>query len=146
MGARRATQKRKKEAGEADRDRLLPFELEHHRIELGAGEERQDDRADAGEEFDPGLVGPEQRRADGGAEDQLRHGADHDFGQRGRDAEPDREEARDQSEAQPERRQCPYACHAFTSPSRAPLRSRTGRQQKPALRRVTHGLPPRLSR
>src|SRR5262249_58378302 len=37
---------------------LLRFRLERRRIEFRAGEERQHDGADAGEEFDPGLSVP----------------------------------------------------------------------------------------
>src|SRR5258708_34904241 len=87
--ARRAADERKQEARESDRRRLLPLEPEHEGIELRAGKERQHDRADAGEEFDPALVSPEHGRPDELAEDQLGGGSYHDFGPRFGFPQPD---------------------------------------------------------
>src|SRR6185437_1373439 len=50
-----ASDKGQEEARKSDRRRLLPLELEHLRVELGAGEEREHDGTDAGQELDPGL-------------------------------------------------------------------------------------------
>src|SRR5262249_60134992 len=85
----------------------------HDRIELGAGQEGEHDRADAREKFDPPFIGPEHGRPDEAGEDQLANGPDHDLRQRRRDSQPDREQGRDHREAQPQRRKCPHARHAL---------------------------------
>ena len=131
MRARRAAEKRKKEAREPDRRRLLPLEAEHHGIELRAGQEREHDRADAGEEFHPAFVGSEHGRPNDRSQDQLREGPHHDLGQRCRDAQPDRKQAGDHGETQPQRRKCPHACHAHPSPLAA-WSCEPGGNKKPA--------------
>jgi len=50
---RGAGQERNGEACKADSGRLTPFQFEYGRIELGAGQEGQHDRADARQELDP---------------------------------------------------------------------------------------------
>ena len=60
-----------------------------------------------------------------GADDQLRDRADDDLRQSGRDAEPDRKQARDQRETQPQCRKCPNAGHPQIS-VRLPSRCATG--------------------
>ncbi len=82
-------------------DNCLPFPLEYSGIELRAGEKGEDDGAESGEKLDPRFVSAEQSGPDGGADDQLSNGAYDDFGERGRDAQPDRQQRRDQRQTQP---------------------------------------------
>ena len=80
MGGRRAAQERDDETDEPDGARLLPLQSEYLRVEFGASEKGQHDRADAGEKFDPGTRPPStarQRRAD----DQLGDRADDNLRQ-----------------------------------------------------------------
>ena len=79
VGARRTAEKRKEEACEPNRGGFLPFQSEHGGIELGAGEEGEDDGAKPGQKFDPGFVGAEDRRTDSGAADELGDRADDDL-------------------------------------------------------------------
>src|SRR5580704_8696041 len=94
-----------------DRVRLLPLEPEDLWIELRARKKGQNDSPDAGQKLDPRLVGPEHGRADDGTDNQLSNRTNDDFRQCGRDPEPNRKQARDKRETQPQRRQCPYAGH-----------------------------------
>ena len=111
MGCCRASQKWKKEACEPDRGCFLPFELEHLGVEFGARQKRQHDRADAGQELDPGLIGAEHGSANDGANDQLCDGSNNDFRKRRRDTKPDRKQARDECETKPQGRERPNASH-----------------------------------
>ena len=115
IGRRRAAEKRKEEADQAECGGLLPFLLENLRIELGAGEKGQHDGADPGEEFDPWLVDAERCRSEGSADDQLRQRSDDDFRQRGGDPQPSRKQARDQRQTQPQCYQRPNSGHRQAS-------------------------------
>lgn len=97
----RTAEERREEACQPDEGRLLPAPPKHGWIQLGAGEEREDDRARAGEELDPRLPRSERGPADGGADDELRDGAHDDLGQRRRDAKPDGEQGGDEREPEP---------------------------------------------
>jgi len=99
VGGGGAPQERKREAREPNGSRFLPLELEDRRIELCAGQERQDYSGNAGEEFDPRLICTQHSRADGSADNQLRDRSDDDLRQGGRDAEPDRKQACDYRKA-----------------------------------------------
>ena len=120
MSRRRAPQKRKKEARKPDRSRLLPLQFENHRIELRSSKEGQNDRADAGEKLDPQLVRAQYGRSDRGADNQLGDRSDNDLRQSSGNAEPDREQARDQRETQPQRRKRPNSGHLQISCSSLP--------------------------
>ena len=127
MGGCRASQKWKKEACEPDRGCFLPFELEHLGVEFGARQKRQHDRADAGQELDPGLIGAEHGGANDGANDQLRDGSNNDFRKRRRDTEPDRKQARDERETEPQGRERPNASHESSYRLREAERGRRAR-------------------
>jgi hypothetical protein len=101
VSRRCARQERKEEARKPDGGRLLPLQFENHRIKFRSSQEGQNDRADAGEKLDPRLVRAQQGRSDGGADDQLGDRPNNDLGQSGGNPQPDREQARDQREAQP---------------------------------------------
>src|SRR6185312_5709222 len=111
VGGSGAAQKWAEEAGKANSGRLSPFQFEHRRIELGAGQKRQDDGTETGQEFHPGLVSPENRVTNHGPDDELCDCPDYDFGKRSRYPKPDREQARNQCEAEPQGRQCPDTSH-----------------------------------
>jgi hypothetical protein len=81
----------------------LPSLFEDHGIEFGAGQECQQDGADAGQKFDPTLIAAEYRHPKRGAEDELRRRTDANFGERGRNPEPKRQQARDQRQCYPQR-------------------------------------------
>ena len=102
VGRRRAAEKRKDEADEAQRGRLLPFLFENQRIEFRPGKKGQHDGADTGEEFDPWLIDAEGGGADGAADDQLRHRSDDDLCECGRNTKPYRKQARNQCKAHPQ--------------------------------------------
>ena len=53
-GRRGRAQERSHESSETDDERFLPLQSKHIGIQLGAGEERQDDGAGPGEKRDPG--------------------------------------------------------------------------------------------
>ena len=103
VGQGRAAEERHDKAYRTNQARLFPMGPEHDRIELRAGKEGQHDGARAGEKFDPRVIGVQQRDPQGRADDQLRHRSDHDLGQRGGDAQPDRQQRRNQGEPQPQR-------------------------------------------
>src|SRR5277367_2319581 len=111
MGGRRATDEGGEEARESDRARLFPFELENLRVEFRARKKSQDDGAKTGEELDPGLVGPQHRRPNRRADNQLRDRSDHNLGQSRRNTQPNREQRRDQGKAHPKRRKGPDPRH-----------------------------------
>jgi hypothetical protein len=69
VGCCGAAQKRQKKACKADCSRLLPFQLEHARIELGPGQEGKHDGASARQKAHPGLIGTEDSGAHEGADD-----------------------------------------------------------------------------
>ena len=77
--------------------------LDDVRIDVGAGEKRQHDGAEAGDVIDPGR----ERQADGVAGD----GADHDLEQGGRDVIHSEPKAAANASADPQRRLKPDIVH-----------------------------------
>src|SRR5262245_19144474 len=116
MRGRRTADEGKEETRKPDGARFLPLRAEDDRIELGSGEKSEHNRAETREELDPGLIGAENRRADRGANDELRDRADNDLGQRRRNPEPDGKQAGDEGETDPQRRERPDAGHSRNSP------------------------------
>jgi hypothetical protein len=111
VGGGGAAEEGSEEAHQADDHRLLPFRPEGGGVELGAGQEGEDDGAGAGEEGDPRRLGAEAREAEVRADRQLGDGADEDLGEGGRDAQRNGRESGDQGESKPERRQQPRVFH-----------------------------------
>ena len=109
-GERQGGDIRGEEADNADGD-AGPELLAHHlRVDFGAGQEGQQDRAEAGEEIDPGS----ERQAD----DVARDGPDDDLGKGDGDADPDGQDRGEQSQPDPECSDQPNVIHAFLHASR----------------------------
>src|SRR5439155_685880 len=134
--SRRATEKRREKTDQTYCGRFLPFAPENLGIQFRAGEEGEHDGAGTGEELDPGLIRSQERGTEGSAEDELRHRADQDLGERIGYLDPDREQRREQRKPEPERGQSPDFRHRLLrrrSTSAAPSAARL-RRRKPALR------------
>jgi hypothetical protein len=88
------------ERHEADGEAGFPVAAQRHRVDLGAGQEREDQRPHAGQERDE--VGGRDVLADAG--DVAGQGPDHDLDQGRGDGDADADHRGEQGHAEPDRR------------------------------------------